>query len=269
MDRQKTGSESQYPDPAPRSRTCFARRHMPPAVFAYYDYCSHVSHKSGVFYSHDRKDASEFGERGVSPVSVRRARHWLEQSGWITRMDQTRRTAAGTWAPIRYRVLTHDDWTKLNPGKCRRRAGFVSKPETHSVAGEEPQPETDSVPGPETDLIATGDSFDHQPATESVAKGCKDSKREKEVLESDAPCGASSTATPETGVTTTSFHLLKPKPLALKLNKAKRTILLREIRHPGINEVTRASFRKQLEEVEEEIGAQERARARRKGKSSS
>lgn len=57
---------------------------MPPDVSAFHDYALAVSHLSGVFYSNARRDAWEFS---VSKNRVTRWIKWLEDAGWMERLD--------------------------------------------------------------------------------------------------------------------------------------------------------------------------------------
>lgn len=157
----------------PKPSTCYARRHMSMAASTYYEYALVVSHKSGLFYSHDRRDAEQFGEEGVSPTTILSLRSWLENHGWFVPLDKRtkrkRNPTTGLYLPIRYRVLSHDQWVAAHPGKCRFPKTDTVPPAPDSVAG----PAPDSVagePSPATVFVTTGYSLPIPPATDSVAK---------------------------------------------------------------------------------------------------
>ena len=119
------------------SRLCFARRHMAPAVNAFYAYALSISKKSGIFYSDARRDAWEFQ---VNKDSVTKWTRYLESRGWLKRVDRgprlRRNLLTGTYQSIRYEVRTHDDWAKSHPGQCRFPVGTLLSENT----GQEIQP---------------------------------------------------------------------------------------------------------------------------------
>jgi hypothetical protein len=149
-----------------RCNTCFSRRHLRPPIEAFYQYVVSVSHTSGVFFSHARRDAWEFN---VSKNSITDWIDKLETDGWLQRLDRgprlKRSKNSGMYASIRYRVLTHDEWVAAHPGRCRF-------PQTES-AFDEPVPKTgtgDSAPVPISD--ATCPSLGIPPVPKTGTKVC-------------------------------------------------------------------------------------------------
>jgi hypothetical protein len=169
---------------------CYARRHMSMAASTYYEYALAVSHKSDVFYSHDRRDAEQFGEESVSPTTILSLRSWLEGHGWFVPLDKRskrkRNPVTGLYLPIRYRVLSHDLWVAAHPGKCRFPKSDTVPPTPDSVAG----PAPDSVAGeqpPATDFVTTGTSLPIPPAPESDAKSGGSSLKGSSLKNSSSP----------------------------------------------------------------------------------
>jgi hypothetical protein len=123
------------------------------AASTYYEYALAVSHRSGVFFSHDRRDAEQFGEDGVSPTTILSLRSWLEDRGWFVPLDKgskrKRNRSSGLYLSIRYRILRHDEWAATHPGKCR----YPKSPDVESTSGDNP-PAPDSVAGPAPDSVA-------------------------------------------------------------------------------------------------------------------
>lgn len=159
---------------------------MEPAVESYYQYALAVSKRTRIFYSDDRRDAMEFKSYcgGLSPVTIFRWRHTLVKGGWFEPLqkgrNQERNPKTGFFLPIKYHVLTHDEWAQKHPDKCFIR---LPSPATDSVAG----PSPDSVAGPATDLQATGYSFMGSPAAESVAKSVVSLKSVKKEENKERP----------------------------------------------------------------------------------
>ena len=93
---------------------------MPAAVWALYEYARSVSHVKGIFFSNARRTAWELGINKNTVTSWTRE---LENKGWFVRQDKGKRLkrnhTSGMFTAIRYRVLDHDAWVKLHPGKCR------------------------------------------------------------------------------------------------------------------------------------------------------
>jgi hypothetical protein len=175
---------------------CFARRHMSPGDYAYYSYALAVSRGTGIFYSDDRRDAKEFGG-GISPRTIFGSRGRLEERGWFVRIDkgprQKRNPVTGHMLSLRYRVLTHEEWTALHPGHCY----FTKPPAADSATGPDAQFATGEV-SPAADPSVTGCSFGndrlqflHSPAADSAAKVCKES-REGRAEEKREPLPATS-----------------------------------------------------------------------------
>lgn len=133
------------------SSMCFARRHMRPGDSAYYFYALTVSKASGVFYSDDRRDGEEFSESGISKNTVQCMRNRLEKAGWFRRIDKGKRRKrnplTGSFEGIRYRVLNHDQWAVIHPGKCR-----FPKQESELVS---PDPNSGAGPAP---IVGTGEN---------------------------------------------------------------------------------------------------------------
>lgn len=108
--------------PQKKSRTqknsCFARRHMKPGVHSFYSYAYRVASHSGVFWSHARRDGREFS---VSKNTVTGWIRFLVAQGWFVCLDKgsrKRSAATGQMQSVRYRVLDHDEWAALYPGRC-------------------------------------------------------------------------------------------------------------------------------------------------------
>src|SRR5258708_4200538 len=116
---------------------CFARRHMSPTDYAFYDYAITVSRGSGIFYSDDRRDAKEFGVDGISKNTITESRRRLERGGWFLRKHMGRRLKrnplTGVFESLQYRVLTHEEWVTAHPGQCR-----VTKPDPNIGTGPVP-----------------------------------------------------------------------------------------------------------------------------------
>jgi hypothetical protein len=152
--------------------TCYARRHMSMAAAAYHDYALTVSWQSKVFYSNDRGVAEDFG---VSPTTILGLRTWLEDRGWILPLDKgakrKRNRVTGHYLPIRYRVLSHDEWVAAHPGHCRFIKPDPNSPAPDSAAG----PASETVAGeqsPAPDFDSTCTSLPIPPASESGTKLC-------------------------------------------------------------------------------------------------
>jgi hypothetical protein len=141
-----------------RSQICFARYHMTPATESFYRYALAVSRpdltgttkRKGIFYSDDRRDSEQFrlNRGGISTKTVYAFRQELERDGWFVRLDkgkkQPRDPKTGFYKPIRYEVLTHDEWSTKHPHLCFLRAPLTA---TESLSE---QPSVESTDGDDT-----------------------------------------------------------------------------------------------------------------------
>ncbi len=188
---------------------CFARRHMSPAASAYHAYALAVSRASGVFYSDDRRDALEFGEseKGVSNRTIFELRRFLERNGWFVRIDKgkarKRNPRTGTFDPIRYRVLDHDEWAAAHASHCRFTrsakqsvppdAKTTSGPDAETTAGENPPDAISSVTC--SNSLPHLTQFTTAPDANIAAKTVETLKTEREKEEEDrSPDGSPASA---------------------------------------------------------------------------
>jgi hypothetical protein len=110
------------PEKNAAQQQCFARRHMPPGVLAFYSYALALSRKTGIFWTNVRRDCWEFH---VSKNTVSKWMRTLDFEGWFVPVDGQKRTKrsrnprTGMLLPRRFRVLTHDQWCRANSGACR------------------------------------------------------------------------------------------------------------------------------------------------------
>ena len=181
------------------------------AASAYYDYALAVSHRSDVFYSDDRRDAEDFG---VSNKTIWKLRTQLEKDGWFQPLDKRskrkRNRASGLYLPIRYRVLTHDEWVAAHPGKCRHSPAPISGagPAPISVAGEQTAPDVESTSGPDVESTSgeyppdvetthTGRTSFPPPDVETTAKSVSKSVSKSENPSAAKPAAPEGTVFPE------------------------------------------------------------------------
>jgi hypothetical protein len=182
---------------------------MSPAEFAYYSYASAVSKTSGVFYSDDRRDGREFGERGISKNSIGAYRAALEKRGWLRRIDtgprRKRNSKTGQTESIRYEVLDHAAWARKHQGRCRfpRHDGPVPKNGTgqSQELGQEESTPVPNLDGASPNFHAHLSQNLSSPVPKSGAKTVKkDCERQTEGEEEALATLALSTAAPAPAV---------------------------------------------------------------------
>ncbi len=95
---------------------CAAYRHIkvlaPLIVHLYSQQMSSGGKDGREFYARDKKTADD---TGLSVATVIRARAWLVKEGWLVLTLHNRQYGG----PNRYASLSHAEWVKDHPGRCR------------------------------------------------------------------------------------------------------------------------------------------------------
>ena len=105
----------------PSKSMCFAHRHLTFAEYGLWSHLREVSYKSNPRHTYrfdDRTLAERFAqERGCSKDTVNRLRRSLARKGFVAWIEPQKRDG-GRYAPRLGRILSHEEWAELHPGKC-------------------------------------------------------------------------------------------------------------------------------------------------------
>jgi hypothetical protein len=176
--------DSVSPEQSKPPRLCYARRHMPAAVLAFYLYALSISSRSGIFYSNSYRDAWEFG---CSRTTIIKWTKILRKEGWFDPINKSgrrprRNALTGTFESVQFRVVSHPEWATGHKGKCR----FPKKCSPSTESGLVPRPETEL--GLETTESSFCNHLDQKMKPPSTETGPKNEERErKESFETHTP----------------------------------------------------------------------------------
>lgn len=145
------------------SKKCFANCHMSPEEYGFWDICRQLSYKFKGKLIFDGRTIAEYFN-GTGKNTAYRLANRLRTLGWFVCTKESKRGKDGLWVSTEYRVLSHEEWVKMNDAKhCK-----TPVPETgmeQSEAGsiqsqnrEQSSPGTGNSPVPEP-----GHSIEYSP----------------------------------------------------------------------------------------------------------
>jgi hypothetical protein len=101
------------------AKPCYASQHLTPEEWGILEVCLRLTYGGkNRFFLDGRSLANRFDQTGKN--TVYRIVKRLERKGWLVRVDGgMRNQQTGMYDSTKYRVLSHQEWTKLDGNTCR------------------------------------------------------------------------------------------------------------------------------------------------------